>query len=342
MSLWSLIRGRIDRLDHAQVQQILNENRQNLEERSALARKLAFGVEYQWQITDITAEHFFQGASPAELEQLEADPEMHMCGLRIGVFTYSFPSRRPTWTACTSYPDAFFPNSGLPTTDEMIGTYDIIYYAGSFCGHERKVGSLVHYQTARGTLNLNSARGVLEGSITMDPRMETLDVIPFGGNSAFRETGRIQSCKNQWPQKLKPANGIISITVIQPPDGLVTHNSDGERIDFQGEIRIFKQKTPTGLSLGGESFVVFENLEEAENLMENYRSTTCSWLHNHTGLPAEVTRLIGEFRCPPPVFFFEEGDLCLDFNWSNHMYINPELHCVSSVIARRRNPITQA
>jgi hypothetical protein len=79
------------------------------------------------------------------------------------------------------------------------------------------------------------------------------------------------------------------------------------------------------------SQVEFNDIQEARTVLQHHRENACSWLHHHTVLPMNVATLVGEFLCPPPVFFFEEGDLCLDIEWDTHV-LNSFQTCI---IARR-------
>jgi len=138
--------------------------------------------------------------------------------------------------------------------------------------------------------------------------------------------------------------GVIQIEATNVPEGLWTPlDLNEDRFKFTGELRVFKERTPTGLVFDSprvyptsfpRSLVQFGSLQEAEAIMENHRERTCSWLHNHTVLPEVVTRQVGEFLCPPPVFFFEEGDLCLGMDWSRGNC--EDQMCRSCIIARRR------
>lgn len=121
-------------------------------------------------------DHFFKGASSEELVRVEATPEMNA-------------EKREEFLCISkglveTVPDRFFSTSGLLSPREMAGAYDVIYYAGDCNGH------LIHYRTARGALNLSTSRGALMGEIMMDPFMEPLDIIPYGGRIAFQETCR--------------------------------------------------------------------------------------------------------------------------------------------------------
>lgn len=303
-----------------------------------------FGRGMNWYDFD----HFFEGASSAELEP----QDLELGFPTVDVRQYEEENYIDT---IETFPDSFFPSSGVPLSDEMVGAYDIVYFAA-----DAGCSSLFHHRTARGPLSLSVSRdGMLMGEIEMDSSMDPLAVVPYGGNFEFRETDRFQRTFRREPMNLlrggvhvatalwgrSELTGVIKMEVHRPPKGLFLQDHDDNPVRFSGELRVFDKRTPTGLLLDSHrdssmamfrhSHVTFENLQEAEELVQHHRQVTCSWLHNHTILPLGVTRLVGEFLCPSPVFFFEEGDLCLDFGWSEGVpdTVKP---CHSCVVARRR------
>jgi len=144
-------------------------------------------------------------------------------------------------------------------------------------------------------------------------------------------------------RELLSTTGSVKIEVTKVCNCLFKQDADGDPIKFMGNMRIFKESIPSGLeadcySIGiGNSHVRLSDrvmeLEEAKAAMERHRKKTCSWLYNHTLLPLGVTRLDGEFLCPPPVFLFEEGDLCLDMTWNGGI---PTSMCKTCIVARKR------
>lgn len=241
-------------------------------------------------------------------------------------------------------PDRLFTSSGISSTENLEGEYDIIFYAGEY-QYERR-----HYRTAKGILSISSNGGILTGKIVMDPSMEPLDVIPYGGNFTFQETSRIQRMSSYLdfddetanaPENQAPA-GVIKVEAIEYSKDLLEKDNRGNPVTFEGELRIIKEKTPSGVLLDSQRLensletwrghVAFNGVEEATAIVENHRRNTCSWLHNHTVLPEGVARLVGEYRCPPPILFFEEGDLCLDMEWTDGLPSNTSCSCI---IARR-------
>lgn len=230
----------------------------------------------------------------------------------------------------------------------------------------------MHHRTARGTLKISCSKNdegktCLSGSVEMDPCMERLDVIPFGGDFSFEETCRLQRFAYQeyarettttgsiaagdWhptpyekvsDPKPSKSTGVIKIIVSKPPDGLQLFQSSlKETCKFRGELRIFDKKTAAGYLEEPDkwsdgwpvSAIKFDNVNAALELLSKHYEQTCSWLHVHTILPKEVTSVVGEFLCPPPVFFFERGDVCIDMDWT--CGLNNEM-ANTCIIARRR------
>jgi len=180
-SFWSLIRGKTKE----NAKQVLDDNRQILEERRQKARNHAYGVGYEWitrseafpgilRLCWYDVDRFFKGASFTELYRVEATSELQA---EMSEYFVSQLTR-----AVQTWPERFFSTSGLPRAEQMEGTYDIVYYAGEL------QDELCQHRTARGSLHLFSSGGILTGSVEMDSRMETLDVVPYGGNFTFQET----------------------------------------------------------------------------------------------------------------------------------------------------------
>ena len=230
-------------------------------------------------------------------------------------------------------PDHLFGKSNLPAPEEMEGEYDIIYYGG-----EASQFLSQHYRTACGTVKISNSSGgrgekITEGTVTMHPCMEDIDVIPFGGNYSFKEVARVQRggthlLGNYYPGNTTTSTGVIKVEVTDPPDGLCK-NDVSSRFQkdhvLDGELRIFREKVGAGITdqepldtwteRDAATIVTFNATEEAEALNRAHYEKTCSWLHKHTILDEASARHIGEFTCPPPVLFFMEGDIQIDINW---------------------------
>lgn len=183
----------------------------------------------------------------------------------------------------------------------------------------------------------------------MHPCIEEIDVIPFGGNYSFVERCRFQRKGQELdflPGDTTLPTGVIKIEVTESPYGLCKNDGYFLEKDFipDGEIRIFSEKVGAGITNqipGGawndeiyQSLVPFRNSEEAEALNRAHYEQTCSWLHKYTTLDKASSVHVGRFLCPPPVLFFEEGDIQLDIDWKT---VAPMCcYANSCIIARRR------
>lgn len=143
--------------------------------------------------------------------------------------------------------------------------------------------------------------------------------------------------------------GVIKIEVTDRPDGLCQNDGYDFREDsyatvLGGELRIFRKKVGAGITKQvprdywndeetPQTIVDFRGTEEAEALNRDHYERTCSWLHRHTILDDASAAHVGRFLCPPPILFFEEGDIQLDINWKR-----AAARCMmnSCIIARRR------
>lgn len=99
--------------------------------------------------------------------------------------------------------------------------------------------------------------------------------------------------------------------------GADEHPSAGIVDDHLVEVAVLGAKYQGGVwdETIYSSLVRFRNAEEAESLNTSHYRRTCSWLHKHTILDEASSVHVGRFLCPPPVLFFEEGDIQLDINW---------------------------
>lgn len=259
---------------------------------------------------------------------------------------------KPYWDRCHNYsiPDHIFKDSNLPTPEELAGEYDIIYYAGELT---QLLGR--HSRTAQGTLKLSvetdkDGMSVVGGTVKMHPCMEMIDVIPFGGNYQFVEDSRAQRPgPGEGDDNLGDVTlltGVITIKVTQPPDGTTTkrYYKPEDEAENWGEMRIFRERVGASIidqvPRGSWSDQIpeavhdFSSTQQAEDLNKAHFAKTCSWLHKHTVLDTAAAFQVGRFVCPPPVFFFEPGDIELDIGWNS--VVGSGHNCSTCVIARRR------
>ncbi len=302
------------------------------------------GGQYEWESID----GFFGGVSQDDFDEVMG--KFSGADLEVLEGEAAADSDRPYETINyeTLITDHLFSDSNLKTED-IEGDYDIIFYAGEAIQYFGK-----HHRTARGTVNIScNSSGRLTGNVTMHPCMDEIDVIPFGGNYSFVERSRVQrKSKDYISEEPMLPTGVVKIEVTHSPYGLCMNDGRDLRdlapalrhMAPVGELRIFREKVGAGITNqipGGAwdetlywSLVHFENTEEAEDLNRTHYERTCSWLHKYTALDKASSVHVGRFLCPPPVLFFEEGDIQLDIDWKK---VAPGCCNVNScIIARRR------
>jgi hypothetical protein len=83
--------------------------------------------------------------------------------------------------------------------------------------------------------------------------------------------------------------------------------------------------------------IQFENETEAQSILDSYAcgNEPLLWLSNHMQFPEQVSPLIRGFAtCKPlPIFFFEEDDLWLKFDWDPSHIVDD---FGTTLVARRR------
>lgn len=363
-SYWSHIRGKVDwdpELDDQIPQRIAKRQKVVLKETPGVAYEWITNP-WSWSSVDgfqwHEVDHFFRGASVEEMVQVEESLKKKEKNDPAKEKKQKVSNGPFKWIKIETYPDELFSKTGLPQPSELQGIYDVIYYGGEHENYMR------HNRTAWGTLELTSVnsddKAILRGSIKMDPRMQRIDVIPFGGDFVFEETARMQRVANDiytrdstslstpyepvtTPKRTKPT-GVIKICATNPPEGVSVYNMFlKEKCAFPGELRIFEKRTAAGYmkERGGynsdeiqESEIKFDSVQSAENLLRRHYEKTCCYLHAHTILTPEVCTKVGEYLCPLPVLFFERGDICIDMDWTSGLERTMTGTCL---IARRRN-----
>merc|ERR1711865_99580 len=55
-----------------------------------------------------------------------------------------------------------------------------------------------------------------------------------------------------------------------------------------------------------------KNLKDANNMLAKYEDGSNSWVCKHLGFHPSIAFHVRQFIAPPPVFFFEKGDVFLD------------------------------
>lgn len=229
----------------------------------------------------------------------------------------------------------------LPSTKSLVGQYDIIFhaYSSSFnrtaCSaasrdasdgsRERAVISTCAHRTrtttARGIVSIqlsdnklsnndNSSdeaspsssiissstdlKCCLEGRVTYDQDIHM-------DNKALLLTDQLSNFS--FVQKSEYQNYITMYTVgLAGSGGIVRCFTERVAVSLLSSAH-YHEQVPRKLQS-------FKNIHEAEELNRRYYfNTGASWLCSHMSLPSDITLMVRRFVCPPPVFFFEKGDL---------------------------------
>jgi len=201
-------------------------------------------------------------------------------------------------------------NTMTSFSNSMVGSYDIIYCAlidGRFPTHNR---------TTRGKLEIVSEFSlgqdgmyyeIIKGKVQMPPSIEQLGVLSQGGSFSFIEKKRTHLVYVNKAEELRDLTTIPMINIATfAPNEIITDDPN----EFNGMIKRFSQNTAIGLCNHLDEEV--QDIQSKKALIREHYEKTCSWLVKYTELPIEVTRIIGSYLRPPPFFFFEEGDLCIE------------------------------
>ena len=214
---------------------------------------------------------------------------------------------------------------------------------------------------------------VIKGTVKMDPQMHcALDPAPSRASVEFEfvETKRVERItstrKNgQEPFHQSSSCSVMYVTVTKSSscDVEATGGNQDESNDSSGdnncdtcslatgELKVFCQRDASFLSSGSHAKPQIpttrqRRMELAKEVMANFEKKRCLWMHGHTNLPESIIRRIGQYACPPPVFYFEEDDLVLDLDWTESVLRMGSLSgeegtgnvmSASCIIARRRN-----
>lgn len=199
-------------------------------------------------------------------------------------------------------------------SNSMLGRYDIIYCAlidGRFPTRNH---------STRGTLEITSEfahntndgmyHEVVKGTIQMPKSIEQLGVLSNGGTFSFTEKKRSHLVY------IKKSDRLENLSAI-PMINIATHNPNGDVSntnlnDVNGMIKRFSQKTAISLCNNVQDDEVEDDIDRKMAITREHYERTCSWLVKYTKLPIEVTRMIGSYLRPPPFFFFERDDLCIE------------------------------
>uniref|UniRef100_A0A7S2LFC1 Uncharacterized protein n=1 Tax=Leptocylindrus danicus TaxID=163516 RepID=A0A7S2LFC1_9STRA len=238
-------------------------------------------------------------------------------------------------------PDSSYPSSGhleyyeknLPSTQSLVGQYDIIFHAYSYsssshhkndednrrqmasCTNERAI-STTRTTTARGTVSIQLSE---QSSSSHHHRYDSND----SSSSSTTTSNELKSClegrvtyDQDVDQTLSLTDQLSNFSFVQKSEyqNYITMYTVG-LAGSGGIVRCFTERVAVSL-LGSTDYQVprklqsFKNVHEAEELNRRYYfHTGASWLCSHMALPSDIALMVRRFVCPPPVFFFEKGDL---------------------------------
>lgn len=222
----------------------------------------------------------------------------------------------------------------LPPVETLAGAYDIVFYAA-----DQAFGPRYHRKTNGSmTLTLNSNENTradgLCGKIEMDRKMAISDTTWIDTFSLMQDENRELSFPGFETGAFVPYHGN------QFP-ALIKNQSDVSTL--RGQMRMVVERTAVRYRpdakvahRGRQRPITFHSDRGADKILADYTGSITSWLSGNLGLPDLVAFHICEYWCsrPPPVFFFEEGDLCLTTMWPRKGYMFDDV--ATMLVARRR------
>ena len=244
----------------------------------------------------------------------------------------------------------------FPSYHSLAGTYDIVFYFaqwnGDYIHHRTTKGTLtlsasneesISCKERRRFIRRTVPRGgeTIEGTVQMDDIVKQGDRFSMGRyNFAFLQndlryrividpTFQIDLSQEQ----IRKANAEIDIHVKgcqkQPirkspfaNNNVSMHRGRIKLVAQRAPLQIRKNQTKECACIRRDSnnieqeTVQFKSVDEAEETLEYYTDVDNSWLSKYINLPKDVLSVIHQFICPPPVFFFEKGDLWVEVDWN--------------------------
>lgn len=368
-SFWALLEE-LTRESDEDIDERIWQHLPNVQRRIQHSRRCGYGVGYEWIFepnkVDIEwppsavqtryqgkhfwygVDHLFRGIGQDEIENIMAQAET---GVAVEEDNYL---ERVTRVQETIY-DHNVVCGGIPSPEEMVGTYDVIFYAAEY------KFILRHHRTSCGTLTLASefddqenGNKILRGTVKMDPKVcQDLDVVPFGGSFAFVETERYQRLvtpkhndRSRSVHETPTVAGVIQIQVSEAPQG--TFEMRYGRVTpniFKGEFKQLKQKVALCLQRDcpmpwGDDDVPLRTtwVRDVEECMDQnkVRKECCLlWMRRllEPSLPGEVLCRIQEFVSPPQFLILEEDDWVMGIVWSGGL---PSFSANSCLVVRQR------
>ena len=228
--------------------------------------------------------------------------------------TFEVPGERTPWDPDKGEaPGITFKNITTLASLVGVGSYDLIFYYNAG-------GETVENRATKGSLDFTiDATGELHGIVAVHKSVK---------NAIWHHHYDAKiTCKVDEEEQAK-ADRAFELTNIEELENLCYDN------DVQGTIqRVASRQAvrymPKCFEDGdiedyqrayGQS-IRFGNAQEAQLILDKYQQCnpgeSFTWLCNHKDLPEGVSSLIRGFATgkPQPIFFFDEDDLFLTFNW---------------------------
>jgi hypothetical protein len=249
-------------------------------------------------------------------EQIRLDTEARLHGYLCPEFSGYRTNDDSAWSIC---PNLEF-SPAQPNLDDLVGDYDILFFA-SRTNHRAR-----YSRKSKGKLFLSQPQGALRGKVVMDESVHHC-VVPKPGCFTFRDTG-------YWDDERRSQ----CLKVLEFPDDFVP----GFQTWSPGYLKTVATQAAvprwpdSGCWHPPRWEVQFDSIEEARRIQRNYfHSNQHSWIHNHLNLPESVGSLIAQFVVPPPLFFFEPGDLWLHMRWDENDLYAEDDGLETIILARR-------
>lgn len=223
----------------------------------------------------------------------------------------------------------------LPPIAKLAGTYDIVFYAA-----DQAFGPRYHRKT-NGSMSLNLGGGdelrgdhLLCGTIEMD-RMMAISDTPWIDRFSF-----VQDETDELSFPGFETGACMSYHGRHFPD--LVHNQRDVSL-LRGQMRVVLKRTAVRYRPDAKVVhrvkqrpITFNNNTHAEQILAEFTNSIMSWLSANLGIPDLAASHICEYWStrPPPLFFFEEGDLCLTTMWPRKGYMYDDV--ATMIVARRR------
>jgi len=182
-----------------------------------------------------------------------------------------------------------------------------------------------------GWYNFSFLQNNLRFRVVIDPAFQ-IDLTKEQIRKANAEIDiHVKGCHDDSKESLDYFKSVSGLTDLSKQPSL---RKGGQRRDIsmhRGRIKLVAQRGPLRIKKKQSSTYKkkekcsknplqdksqFCSVKDAEKEYKKYMDVDNSWLSRHIDLPKDVLSVIHQFICPPPVFFFEEGDLWIEVDWN--------------------------